>query len=313
MRKVSGRSFADAVQPFQVEGAGVRGRLVRLGPALDAILGAHDYPAPAAGLLAEAVTLAALLAGAFKYDGIFTLQTQGDGPIGLIVADVTGDGAVRGYARVDRDRLARTEDSAGAPVPRLLGAGNLSFTIDQRLGPDRYQGIVALEGARLAECAQSYFRQSEQLETAIIVAENCSAGVGGPRRAAALMVQRLPPEQNVFGDFGAEDAEENWRRVVTLASSVTAAELLDEGIRPTDLLYRLFHEDGVRAYRPRPLRHACRCSRAKIEDTLRSFPRAEIERCAVAGMVEVACEFCGARYRYDEAALAELYAGAAKT
>ncbi len=309
---MSGDSFADAVQPFQVEGAGVRGRLVRLGPALDAILGAHDYPAPAAGLLAEAVTLAALLASAFKYDGIFTLQAQGDGPVGLMVADVTGDGAVRGYARVDRDRLAKVRDIAGAPVPRLLGAGNLSFTIDQQIGTERYQGIVALEGARLAECAQSYFRQSEQLETAIIVAENCAGSAGGPRRAAALMVQRLPPERNDFGDMGSEDAEENWRRVVTLASSITAAELLDGAIGPTDILYRLFHEDGVRVHRPRPLRHACRCSRAKVERTLRSFPRAEVEDCAVAGMVEVTCEFCGARYRYDEPALAALYAGAPK-
>ncbi len=300
---MSGRSFADAVQPFQVEGAGVRGRLVRLGPALDSILGAHDYPAPAAGLLAQAVALAALLASAFKYDGVFTLQAQGDGPIGLMVADVTGDGAVRGYARVDRDRLAMLAGAAGAPVPRLLGAGNLSFTIDQGPDTERYQGIVALEGARLAECVQSYFRQSEQLETAIVVAETGSAEAGAPRRAAALMVQRLPPH----GLEDTEDAEENWRRVVTLASSVTAAELLDDRIGPADILYRLFHEDGVRVYRSRPLTHACRCSRAKVERTLGSFPKPEIESFAVEGVVEVTCEFCGTRYRYDEAALARLY------
>lgn len=306
---MSGRSFADAVQPFQVEGAGVRGRLVRLGPALDSILGAHDYPAPAAGLLAQAVTLAALLASAFKYEGVFTLQAQGDGPIGLMVADVTGQGAVRGYARVDRDRLAMLAGAAGAPVPRLLGAGNLSFTIDQGPDTERYQGIVALEGARLAECVQSYFRQSEQLETAIVVAETCSAGThaaeaGASRRAAALMVQRLPPN----GAEDTDDAEENWRRVVTLASSVTAAELLDDRIGPADILYRLFHEDGVRVYRSRPLKHACRCSRAKVERTLGSFPQAEIESFAVEGVVEVTCEFCGTRYRYDGAALARLYA-----
>lgn len=306
---MSGRSFADAIQPFQVEGAGVRGRLVRLGPALDSILGAHDYPAPAAGLLAQAVTLAALLASAFKYDGVFTLQAQGDGPIGLMVADVTGQGAVRGYARVDRDRLAMLAGAGGAPVPRLLGAGNLSFTIDQGPDTERYQGIVALEGARLAECVQSYFRQSEQLETAIIVAETCSAGTssaeaGAPRRAAALMVQRLPPHDAE----ASEDAEENWRRVVTLASSVTAAELLDDRIGPADILYRLFHEDGVRVYRSRLLKHACRCSRAKVERTLGSFPKSEIESFAVEGVVEVTCEFCGTRYRYDAAALARLYA-----
>jgi len=302
---VSEQTFADGVQPFQVEDAHVRGRLVRLGPALEAILGAHDYPAPARALLAEAAALSALLASAFKYDGIFTLQAQGDGPVGLLVADVTGAGNLRGYARVDRDRLANMDETTGAPVPRLLGAGNLSFTIDQGADTDRYQGIVALEGGRLAECVQSYFRQSEQLETAIVVAERCSGGAGGAR-AAALMVQRLPPGQADDPD-AAETAEEDWRRVVTLASSVTAAELLDDRLKPADILYRLFHEDGVRIYRPRPVRHACRCSGAKVERTLAAFPRAEIADMAIDGVVEVTCEFCGARYRFDETALARLY------
>jgi molecular chaperone Hsp33 len=311
----SAHSFEDTIQPFQVEDARVRGRLVRLGPALESILGTRGLPRAAEGMLAEAVTLAALLASAFKYKGVFTLQTQGDGPVGLMVADMTGEGALRGYARVDAERLARAErGAAGAPVPRLLGAGNLSFTLDQGPGTERYQGIVALEGGRLAECAQAYFRQSEQLETAIVVAENCSAaaadvdagtGEPPPRRAAALMVQRLPPPSGPLD----ERAEEDWRRVVTLASSVTAAELLDDRLKPTDVLQRLFAEDGVRAYRARKVRHACRCSRAKVERTLGSFPQAEIESFAVDGVVEVTCEFCGVRYRFDPLALASLYAG----
>lgn len=300
--------FEDAIQPFQVEDARVRGRLVRLGPALDSILGARGLPSVAEGMLAEAVTLAALLASGFKYKGIFTLQTQGDGPIGLMVADMTSEGALRGYARVDAARVAEAAPAASAPVPRLLGAGNLSFTLDQGLGTERYQGIVALEGARLGECVQTYFRQSEQLETAIVVAENCSARAdGAPRRAAALMVQRLPPEAAAID----EEAEEDWRRVVTLASSVTPAELLDDRLGPTDLLARLFHEDGVRAYRARRIRHACRCSRARVERTLAAFPRAEIEDLAVDGMVTVTCEFCGTCYRFDAEALARLFTGSA--
>ena len=299
-------TFEDAIQPFQVEDARVRGRLVRLGPTLDSILGARALPSAAEGILAEAVTLAALLASGFKYKGVFTLQTQGDGPIGLMVADMTSEGALRGYARVDAARVAAAERGGSAPVPRLLGAGNLSFTLDQGAGTERYQGIVALEGARLGECIQTYFRQSEQLETAIVIAENCSDRTGAtPRRAAALMVQRLPPEPATLD----EDAEEDWRRVVTLASSVTAAELLDDRLKPTDLLARLFHEDGVRAYRVRKIRHACRCSRAKVERTLAAFPRAEIEDLAVDGMVTVTCEFCGTHYRFDMDALARLYVG----
>ncbi|MCC7016560.1 MAG: Hsp33 family molecular chaperone HslO [Rhodospirillales bacterium] len=316
METSSGSTFAfeDAVQPFQVEDARVRGRMVRLGPALESILGARGLPAAAEAMLAEAVTLAALLASGFKYKGVFTLQTQGDGPVGLMVADVTSEGGLRGYARVDSERMARVRAQAStAPVPRLLGAGNLSFTLDQGPATERYQGIVALEGGRLAECVQTYFRQSEQLETAIVVAENCSArGAPGnsPRRAAALMVQRLPPDnpQGEAPSPAAERAEDDWRRVVALASSVTAAELLDDRLQPTDVLARLFHEDGVRAYRLRKLRHACRCSQAKVERTLRSFPRAAIEDFVVDGMVDVTCEFCGAHYRFDESALARLFA-----
>lgn len=312
---MSARAFEDAVQPFQVEDARVRGRMIRLGPALESILGARGLPVAAEGMLAEAVTLAALLASGFKYKGVFTLQTQGDGPVGLMVADVTSEGNLRGYARVDPEKIARIEaEPPAAPVPRLLGAGNLSFTLDQGSATERYQGIVALEGGRLAECVQAYFRQSEQLETAIIVAENCSqraAQSGSPRRAAALMVQRLPPENPPAGEApspAAERAEDDWRRVVARASGVTAAELLDDRLQPTDVLVRLFPEDGVRAYRSRKLRHACRCSQAKVERTLRSFPRAEIEEFVVDGAVDVTCEFCGTRYRFDEPALARLYA-----
>ena len=312
---MSARVFEDAVQPFQVEDARVRGRMVRLGPALESILGKRGLPAQAEAMLAEAVTLAALLASGFKYKGVFTLQTQGGGPVGLMVADVTSEGSLRGYARVNSERIERdAARPSAAPVPRLLGAGNLSFTLDQGPGTERYQGIVALEGGRLAECVQTYFRQSEQLETAIVVAENCSTSAAGnrsPRRAAALMVQRLPPANPPAGKApspAAERAEDDWRRVVALASSVSAAELLDDRLQPTDVLARLFHEDGVRAYRTRKLRHACRCSQAKVERTLRSFPRAEIEEFVVDGVVDVTCEFCGVHYRFDEPALARLFA-----
>lgn len=298
----------DAVQPFQIEEMGVRGRLVRLGPALHAVLGGRGYPAAVEGLLAEAVALAAALASALKFDGIFTLQTSSDGPVGMLVADVTGEGAIRGYARVDKERLAAALARPGeAPIPKLLGAGHLAFTVDQGPEMQRYQGITALEGATLSDCAHAHLRQSEQLESAIVLAASHSLGRNEASGAAALMVQRLPPESAPEGPAG-ERAEDNWRRAVTLTGSITTAELLDPGLAPRDLLYRLYHEDGVRLYRPRPLRHACRCSRERVANTLRSFPKDEITVLATEGVVEVTCEFCGARYEFGGDALEALYA-----
>src|SRR5216683_1215564 len=167
----------DLVQPFQIEASALRGRLVRLGSVVDTIVTRHAYPDPAAALLGEAITVAVILAGALKYEGVFTLQTKGDGPVRLMVADVTSAGAVRGYAQYDAEKLAKAvaampggATGIGGSVPRLLGAGHLAFTVDQGEHTDRYQGIVELQGATLAECAHHYFRQSEQVEAGLKVA-----------------------------------------------------------------------------------------------------------------------------------------------
>jgi molecular chaperone Hsp33 len=296
------RPSIDVIQPFQVEDAGVRGRFVRLGPALATMLDRHAYPPPVATLLAETVTLAAILASAMKYDGIFTLQTQSDGPVGLMVADLTSDGRLRGYARFDGARVAEAlRDGTGAVAPRLLGTGHLAFTVDQGPHTERYQGITPLEGATIQECAQTYFRQSEQLETAIVLVADV-ANRNGDARAAALMVQRLPPGSRLD-----EEAEDNWRRTVVLMSGITGGELLDLTLTPSDILYRLYHEDGVRLFRARPVRYACRCSRAKVVRALRSFPREEIAAMGTDGVIEVTCEFCGTRYRFDEAEFDAVY------
>src|SRR5262245_23322940 len=201
----------DLIQPFKLEGQAVRGRLVRLGPLLDVILHRHQYPDAVATLLAEMLALSAALAGALKYEGVFTLQTKGDGPIRLMVADVTSSGDVRGYAQFDAERLAAigaTAEGSSLSVPRLLGAGYLAFTVDQGQHTERYQGIVELTGATLAECVHHYFRQSEQFEAAIKLAAGRSAP-DGTWRAGALMLQRLPPEAGA-----AEDVEDGWRRAL---------------------------------------------------------------------------------------------------
>lgn len=293
----AGSGFGDYVQPFQIEAPGLRGRLVRLGAAVDAVIAPHGYPPAVETLLAESMALAAVLASGLKYDGFFTLQMQGSGPVGLVMVDITSGGDMRGYARFDPDRLEAAAPIADAPVPRLLGAGVMSFTVDQGPDTDRYQGVTPLEGASLSECAHAYFRQSEQVETAIrlCAAAGNSAGDGG-RRAAAIMLQRLP------GDDGLDpDAEEDWRRAVILMSSATPAELLEPRLDANRILYRLFHEDGVRIFRRRALRHRCRCSRAKVEAILRSFPAAEMrELIEDDGQITVTCEFCKAVYAFGD-------------
>jgi molecular chaperone Hsp33 len=287
--------FGDYVQPFQIEAPGLRGRLVRLGSAVDPVLTPHHYPAPVAAILAEALAMSAVLASGLKYDGVFTVQVQGDGPVGLMIVDVTSDGGMRGYARFDAERLRTTGTEPENPVPRLLGAGHMAFTVDQGPDTDRYQGITALEGATLGDCAHAYFRQSEQMETAIALCASDMTEQGAEPRAAALMIQRLPAP----GLFESE-AEDDWRRAVILMSSVTPAELLDPAFGPADILYRLFHEDGVRVYRRRPLRHDCRCSRDKVERTLRAFAETEVRAMAEEGRLTVTCEFCMSSYIFEE-------------
>jgi molecular chaperone Hsp33 len=293
----------DLVQPFQIDPFGLRGRLVRLGPLLDEILTRHAYPEPVAVMLGEAIGLAAALAGALKYDGVFTLQTKGDGPIRLLVADVASDGAVRGYAQYDAEKLTKAAGGeVGDSVPRLLGAGHLAFTVDQGEHTERYQGIVALEGATLAECAHHYFRQSEQVEAGLKVAVARRPDKDGtPRwRGGSLMIQRLPVEGE---EVRREAAEDGWRRAVILMSSCTAQELVDPELAPEALLFRLFHEDGVRVYRRRELEPRCRCSRERVETVLRMLSAEERAAMKVDGHITVTCQFCSAAYDFDESEL----------
>ncbi len=292
----------DLVQPFLLESSGIRGDLVRLGNAAGHIVTRHAYPDPLAALLAELLTLTAMLSSMMKFDGVFSLQTSSDGPVGLMVADITSEGHLRGYAGFDADRLAAVLE-AEAGVPELLGTGHLAYTVDQGPDMERYQGIVALSGATLADCLQHYFLQSEQIQTGLILA---SGKVGDSWRAAGLILQRLPEEAAGTAAAAVPD-EDAWRRAMVLQASCTGAELLDPTLPVNGLLYRLFHEEGVRVFRRRPLAARCRCGRDRLEQTLRSLPRAEIEDLRIDGAVIVTCEYCNRRYRFDDAALARVY------
>ena len=287
----------DLVQPFRIDPFALRGRLVRLGPTVDRILSQHDYPEPVAAILGEAIALAVVLAGALKYDGIFTLQTKSDGPVRLIVADVSTEGAVRGYAQYDRARLGESPMQPGhsPSVPKLIGSGYIAFTVDQGEDTERYQGIVELVGASLAECAQHYFRQSEQIQAGIKLSA-ARSGPDGAWRAGGLMLQRVPPEggRAVIAD----DVEDGWRRAMVLMSSATPGELVDPELPPRRLLFRLFHEEQVRVFRTHALEARCRCSRERIARILRSFPAEDIEDMSKDEVTTVTCEFCNTRYEF---------------
>ncbi len=300
--------MADGVEPFLVEACGLRGRLLRLGPLVETVLSRHAYPEAVAGRLGELLALAGLLSSMLKYEGVFSLQTRGDGPISMMVSDVTAAGELRGFAQFDRERLEALLDRAGPgtpSLPHLLGKGYLAFTVDQGVHSERYQGIVELNGATLTDCVHHYFGQSEQLATVVKLA---AARVEGHWRAGAIMLQRMPREEAQAQDLTEEEAEEGWRRGCAFLGSCTEAELLDPRLAPNRLLYRLFHEDGVRVFEPRPLTLGCRCSRERVARILASIPPESLEEYKVDDAVVMTCQFCNIDYRFDETQLAEILA-----
>jgi molecular chaperone Hsp33 len=311
----------DVVLPFQITPFATRGRVVRLGGVVDSIVKRHNYPPLVARTLAEMIAMAAALAATLKYDGVFTLQTKGDGPIRMMLADVTSAGAVRGYAQYDAAKIEELGESPS--VPKLFGAGYLAFTVDQGEHTERYQGIVELTGATLAECAHHYFRQSEQFKAGLKVAAGAYKDRSGALvwRAGAIMVQSLPPEGAQGSAEGRDvsralteardEAEDGWRRALILMGSATSAELVDPSLPPWKLVDRLFLAEGVENYRPPDLRHACRCSRERVATVLRSFPRSEIEELKVDGALVVTCEFCNTQHVFDESDVEDLFAGGA--
>ncbi len=280
-----------------------RGRLIRLDDTTAEILSRHDYPPVVARLCAETAALAAALAFAMKFNGIFTLQAQGNGPVRQLVADVTSAGDVRAYAGFDADALAGLDPADQAlNIQRLLGTGNMAFTVDMGRDMNRYQGIVPLEGATLADSIHQYFRQSEQLETAIKVASAPIEHASGRSvwRAGVVMLQRMPADQGGGADDEARD--DAWRTAVILLGSLTADELLDRDLAAEAVLHRLFHgEDLAVAEERRALMFGCRCDRDKVINTLTTFPPQEIrEMKQDDGTIAVTCQFCSSEYTFPE-------------
>jgi molecular chaperone Hsp33 len=290
---------ADLLRPFHLERSQLRGRAVRLGDTVDYVLRAHDYPGPVSDLLGELLVLAGALAGGLKFDGTFSLQARGDGPVRLLVADCTNDGQMRGYAGYDEAAVAAGagtgEGGAAAPV-QLLGNGLLALTVDQRAtGGEAYQGIVDLEGPTLSDCMSTYFERSEQVPTAIRTALGRDP-LTDRWQAGAIMVQATPGSRP--GDSDA--AGDHWDRTRLMLGTATDIELLDPAFPLDDLLFRLFHEDGVRVFQPMRLAPGCGCDADRVRNVLRSFAPDELaEMRQDDGGVTATCQFCSRTYRFD--------------
>ncbi|MGL4243006.1 MAG: Hsp33 family molecular chaperone [Beijerinckiaceae bacterium] len=301
-----GPGVDDFLLPFQVDKLDVRGRVLRLGPAIDTLLKRHAYPAPVSRLVAEAATLTVLLGSALKLDGRFQMQTKSDGPVSMLVVDFDAPNRIRAYAQFDAAGVA--PDAASAA---LLGKGHLALTIDQGGNMNRYQGVVPLDGHGLEAAAHQYFRQSEQIPTRIRLSVGEVTAPGGTRwRAGGLFLQFLPeaPERMRQGDLHPGDAPEggriyefkednSWTEAKVLADTVEDHELLDPGLSAEQLLYRLFHEPGVRVFEGQTIVEACRCSQERILGMLRRFSDQERrDMIGEDGKIAVTCEFCSTHY-----------------
>jgi len=307
----------DAVRPFAVEALDVRGRAVALGPVLETILQRHDYPEPVSRLLAEAIVLTSLLGTSLKFDGRFTLQTQTDGPVSMLVVDFATPDAIRACATFDREHVEELIAGGKANQETLLGHGHLAMTIDQGRHMQRYQGLVELDGVSLEDVARRYFERSEQIPTEVRLGVGelftRREGEGAVRTwtAGGVLIQFLPeaPERMKQPDIDPGDAPEGtspheideddaWVEAKALVDTVKDDELTDPEVSVEMLLFRLFHERGVRLYEPQPLADKCSCSRDKIESVLAGFSDEDVDHMTVDGKIVVTCEFCSARYEF---------------
>lgn len=319
----------DIVLPFQTVRSNISGRIVRLGPSLERILNRHDYPDVVGEALGQAVALTALLGSALKFEGRLIMQTKTDGPLDLLVTNYDTPGNLRGYANFDTDRLAleiaahKASADTGPLQPRALGQGYLAMTIDPAGEMDRYQGIVSLENETITSAATTYFRQSEQLPSFIrlAVARVYEPGQTGSSRqdgndgwtwrAGGILLQHVAQEGGSnqperHGEplpLSGED-DDAWRRTEILASTVEDHELIDPGLTPDRLLYRLFHEEGVRVNEPQPVQDRCGCSRGRVSGFLKSFSAEGLDDLREDdGKITVTCEFCSEKYTFDPSAI----------
>lgn len=283
----------DFIQSFELQSSNIRGRIFRSFSVVNEILSAHSYPEEVSRLTAEAMTLCALLSSMLKFEGIFTFQIQGDGPVSMLVADMTSDGSIRGCSAFNREKLETAVYNAPA---ELLGKGYLAFTVDQGQYADRYQGIVEMKGDSLIATVQHYFTQSEQIATGLIIhiEKQESAWV-----ASGIMLQYVPEQADTHSLDKSNVDEDDWRRAMILLGSITQPEMLSKELTSEDILFRLFHEEGVLVYDKKELTHKCRCDNERVHNVLLSMKPDDLEDMTVNGEIVMTCEFCSRDYVFN--------------
>ncbi|MEL7150532.1 MAG: Hsp33 family molecular chaperone HslO [Pseudomonadota bacterium] len=309
-------AWDDTVLPFQLDRTGTRGRVARLDGVLQAVLSQHSYPAPIEALIAEATLLTALIGQTIKLRWKLSLQVRGDGPARLIATDYFGpssDGKparMRAYASFDETRLSDSAD----PFSQI-GNGYFAVLIDQGDGMVPYQGITPIAGGSLSACAETYFAQSEQLPTrfAMSFGKSQQPGEDIHWRAGGIMLQQMPdasPEMQGGGsgedglliaeDVLGEEDFEAWSHVNILLDSAEEIELIGPTVQPTDLLLRLFHQDGPRVFDPQSVHFGCTCSPERVRESLSIYSAKDIAHMTTdEGIVTADCQFCGAHYEFD--------------
>ena len=313
-------AWDDMILPFQLDSCDIRGRVVRLDRTLDQILSQHDYPAPVQALVAEAALLTAMIGQTIKLRWKLSLQIRGDGPIRLIATDYFGPNAegeaaqMRAYASFDEERLAT---HAGTPF-KGIGRGMFAILIDQGQGMEPYQGITPLAGGSLAQCATTYFAQSEQLPTrfALGSAMSIEPGEDGGWRGGGVMLQTMPkaPVRDAVGEGPDQlmrdtdvldgDEAEDWTRATLHLDTIELTELVGPHVSPDTLLHRLYHEESPRVFDPQAVRFGCTCSEDKVRNTMSIYSAKDIAKMTTEeGILTADCQFCGAHYEMDPLSL----------
>lgn len=295
------KNFDNCVS-FFIDNGAFQGRLIRLNEVVNTILEKHAYPRPVSAVIAESTVLAAMLASTLKYDGLFTLQTQSNGPVSMIVVDVTSAGKIRACAKFDEQRLEagqtlRKTSGEIEPAPHLMGAGHLAFTVDQGKNTELYQGIVDLQGKNLTECALRYFKQSEQIDTNLKLFLLPPQGESKTWLAAGIMLQKMPLKGGAAVD--ADTAAEAWNEANVFLESLSENEVFDASLSSADILHRLFHGNNLKIVQTKEYSFGCRCSRDKLLNTLSTFSKEDIASMVENGKITATCHFCSAQYCFD--------------
>lgn len=289
--------YQDFSARFVIDTLPVHGRIVRLGDSLNTILAAHNYPDEIAHLVSEACALAVLVGSALKFEGRLIMQAQGEGCVRYVVADYDTRGGLRAFCRYDDDELkaliaANASEFTSLGARALIGKGTFIMTLDPDGQMDRYQGVTPIEGDSLSLCAEHYFAQSEQIPTQIKLAVSREESGNGPVwRAAGAMIQAIA------GDASRGETREAFDHIRALFETLGEDELTDFALETERLLYRLFHEDGVRLSTFKDVYQQCRCSQERVESLVQSFsPEEQNDMIEPDGKVHITCEYCSKTY-----------------